>query len=188
MMLVEAVKEGEAVKESGQADNEWQQVLMLTRGLSDHVGENIEQTKERAWKMMPASWVKPHKDGMIPVYGRDEIDYISFAEFDAMSRIVFSEAKTEDFEGKVAVAEVILNRVESGSFPDTIEAVIGQENAFSIYGASGAAPLDTECMEAVQKALNERALPYDVVYFREGHFHTFGTPYIVIGNHYFSRE
>lgn len=182
MILAEAVKKG------GQAGNEWQQASMTTLEISLHAEELIRQTKERAWETMPASWVRPHKDGMIPVYGRNEIDYISFSEFDAMARIVFSEAKTEAFEGKVAVAEVILNRVESSSFPDTIEAVIGQENAFSTYGASGAAPLDTECMEAVQEALNESILPYDVVYFREGHFHTFGTPYIVIGNHYFSRE
>lgn len=161
---------------------------MIIKGLSIRMEEFIEQTRENAWERIPARWIRPYKDGMIPVYGRDKVDYISFAEFDAMAKIVFSEAKTEEFKGKVAVAEVILNRVESGSFPDTIADVIGQENAFSVYGASGAAPLDTECMEAVQEALNERGLPDDVVYFREGHFHTFGEPYIVIGNHYFSRE
>lgn len=182
MILTKAVRTG------GQADDKWQQESVIMMRLSFHVEEIVEQTKERAWEECPADWIRPHKDGMVPVYGRNKIDYISFAEFDSMSKVVFSEAKAECFDGKIAVAEVILNRVESDSFPDTIEEVIGQENAFSVYGASGTAPLDDECMEAVQEALNKSALPQDVVYFREGYFHAFGEPYIVIGNHYFSRE
>lgn len=133
-------------------------------------------------------WVKPHIEGMVPVYGREGIDYISFEDFDKIAKIVYAEAKTESFDGKVAVAEVVLNRVESDNFPNTVEEVITQESAFSAYGASGDAPLDTECMEAVQEAVNGRIFPSGVVYFREGHYHTFGEPYTVIGNHYFSTE
>lgn len=135
-------------------------------------------------------WVKPHIKSMVPVYGRERIDYISLDDFELMGKTVFAEAKTEEFGGQVAVAEVILNRVESENFPDTVEEVIKQDGAFSSWGNGSveAAPLDDECLEAVQDAVNERFFPDSVVYFREGHFHSFGTPYTVIGNHYFSSE
>ena len=135
-------------------------------------------------------WVKPHIEGMVPVYGREGIDYISLDDFELMGKTVFAEAKTEEFEGQVAVAEVILNRVESENFPDTVEEVIKQDGAFSSWGNGSveAAPLDDECLEAVQDAVNERFFPDSVVYFREGYFHSFGTPYMVIGHHYFSSE
>ena len=135
-------------------------------------------------------WVKPHIEGMVPVYGRAGIDYISLDDFELMGKTVFAEAKTEEFEGQVAVAEVILNRVESKDFPDTVQEVIKQDGAFSSWGNGSveAAPLDDECLEAVQDAVNERIFPDSVVYFREGRFHSFGTPYTVIGHHYFSSE
>lgn len=145
-------------------------------------------TPERAKEF--EDWVKPHIEGMVPVYGRAGIDYISLDDFELMGKTVFAEAKTEEFEGQVAVAEVILNRVESENFPDTVEEVIKQDGAFSSWGNGSveAAPLDDECLEAVQDAVNERIFPEAVVYFREGRFHSFGTPYTVIGNHYFSSE
>lgn len=135
-------------------------------------------------------WVKPQIYGMVPVYGRSRTDYISLTEFELMSKTVYAEAETESFEGKVAVAEVILNRVESDNFPNTVEAVIKADNAFSSWetGAIEKAPLDDVCMEAVQDALNERVFPGTVVYFREGQYHSFGKPYTVIDNHYFSLE
>ena len=135
-------------------------------------------------------WVKPHIEGMIPVYGRSGIDYISLEDFELIGKTVFAEAKTEEFEGQVAVAEVILNRVESMNFPDTVEEVIKQAGAFASWGNGSVedAPLDDECLEAVQDAVNERVFPDSVVYFREGRFHSFGTPYTVIGHHYFSSE
>ena len=135
-------------------------------------------------------WVKPHIEGMVPVYGRAGIDYISLDDFELMGKTVFAEAKTEEFAGQVAVAEIILNRVESENFPDTVQEVIKQDGVFSSWGNGSveAAPFDDECLEAVQDAVNERIFPDSVVYFREGHFHSFGTPYTVIGHHYFSSE
>ncbi|WP_455618850.1 cell wall hydrolase [Eisenbergiella sp.] len=135
-------------------------------------------------------WVKPQVEGMVPVYGRESIDYISDEDFDLMAKTVYAEAKTEEFEGQVAVAEVILNRVESDNYPNTVKDVITQPGAFSSWssGAIGDAPFDDECCEAVQAALNERVFPVTVVWFREGHFHPFGKQYTVIGHHYFSSE
>ncbi len=50
---------------------------------------------------------------------------------DTMAHVVNGEARGESYEGQVAVAAVILNRTESNDFPDTIDQVIFQSNAFT---------------------------------------------------------
>lgn len=47
------------------------------------------------------------------------------------ARIVHGEARGESFLGQVAVAAVVLNRVESPDFPESIEKVVFQQNAFT---------------------------------------------------------
>lgn len=157
---------------------------------SVHAALSIKETEVQVQEKEFEDWVKPHIEGMVPVYGREKIDYITLEEFELMGKTVYAESKSEEFEGQVAVAEVILNRVESENFPDTVEGVIKQDGAFSSWknGSIEAAPFDDECLEAVQEAVNERVFPETVVYFREGHFHSFGTPYVIIGHHYFSSE
>ena len=62
----------------------------------------------------------------------DKIIYLTQNDIYLMSEIVYAESKGEPFEGKVAVASVILNRVLSPKFPDTVEGVIFQPYAFSL--------------------------------------------------------
>ena len=47
-----------------------------------------------------------------------------------LARLVHGEARGEPYTGKVAVAAVVLNRVKSASFPNTIAGVIFQTGAF----------------------------------------------------------
>ena len=49
-----------------------------------------------------------------------------------MSQVVYAESKGEPFDGKIAVASVILNRTTDSQFPDTIHGVITQKNAFLV--------------------------------------------------------
>ncbi|HHX01064.1 MAG TPA: hypothetical protein GX739_00170 [Firmicutes bacterium] len=53
-------------------------------------------------------------------------------EMDLLARAVHAEAKGEPYEGKVAVAAVILNRVEHPEFPNTIAGVIYEPLAFQV--------------------------------------------------------
>lgn len=187
LMLTAAVKEGIGEEQGERVEKVTNNEIISPCVQTVHMlTEAAEPEQEKEFE----EWVKPHIEGMVPVYGREGIDYISLDDFELMAKTVFAEAKTEDFEGQVAVAEVILNRVESENFPDTVEEVIKQRGAFSSWGNGSveAAPLDDECLEAVQDAVNERIFPDSVVYFREGRFHSFGTPYTVIGHHYFSSE
>jgi spore germination cell wall hydrolase CwlJ-like protein len=60
--------------------------------------------------------------------------YISAAqrtrELDCLTRNIYWEAANEPFEGKVGVAQVTLNRVESGKFANSVCAVVYQKNVF----------------------------------------------------------
>ena len=49
-------------------------------------------------------------------------------QLDCLTRNIYYEAGSEPFEGKVAVAQVTLNRVESGKFPKDICGVVYQKN------------------------------------------------------------
>ena len=52
------------------------------------------------------------------------------SDVDLIARAVYGEARGEPYEGQVAVAAVILNRVRSASFPNTVSGVIYQPGAF----------------------------------------------------------
>ncbi len=51
-----------------------------------------------------------------------------------LAKIAMAEAEGEDTEGKALVIRVVLNRVQSWKFPDSIEAVLYQKNQFSPIG------------------------------------------------------
>ena len=52
------------------------------------------------------------------------------ANQELMAAIIYCEAGNQPYEGQVAVGAVIMNRVKSGSYPDSIEAVIYQSGQF----------------------------------------------------------
>lgn len=56
---------------------------------------------------------------------------VSLEEYTCMVEAIHFEAKGEDTVGKASVANVILNRVDSPRFPDTICGVVKQEKQFS---------------------------------------------------------
>lgn len=72
-----------------------------------------------------------------------------------MANAVYGEARGEPYEGQVAVAAVILNRVRSATFPNTISGVIFEPRAFTAVadGQIWLTPNDT-AKEAVLDAIN----------------------------------
>ena len=56
---------------------------------------------------------------------------VSSANLDLLAKCVYAEARGEPYTGQVAIAAVILNRVKSSSFPNTVSGVIYQKNAFT---------------------------------------------------------
>lgn len=52
-------------------------------------------------------------------------------EIELLARVIYAEARGEDFEGQVAVGAVVLNRLEDSRFPKTVHSVIYQQGAFT---------------------------------------------------------
>lgn len=77
------------------------------------------------------------------------------ADHRLLSKLVYAEARGESYKGQVAVAAVVLNRVESASFPNTISGVIYQSGAFSCVsnGSINNTP-DSTAIRAALDALN----------------------------------
>jgi spore germination cell wall hydrolase CwlJ-like protein len=90
-------------------------------------------------------------------------------QLDCLARNIYHEAGYEPFEGKVAVAQVTINRAESGQFPSDICQVVYQKNIvyekvlcqFSWYCDQASlkkpmnGPVYTEAMEVAKKVLLE---------------------------------
>lgn len=101
-----------------------------------------------------------------------------------LARVCMGEAGTEPFVGQVAVVATILNRCDN--FGQTVSQVVYAPNQY--YTGYRGTP-SQEVMEAVEMAIANRDLfPRDMMYFRTKHYHSFGEPYTVIGNHYFSTK
>lgn len=76
-------------------------------------------------------------------------------DLNLLARLVYAEARGEPYTGQVAVAAVVLNRVRSSSFPNTIAGVIYQSGAFDCVadGQINLTPNST-AKSAAQDALN----------------------------------
>ena len=77
------------------------------------------------------------------------------SDIQLMARAINGEARGEPYEGQVAVGAVILNRVKSPNFPNTIAGVIYQKGAFSVVddGQINLSP-NTTAVNAARDALN----------------------------------
>jgi N-acetylmuramoyl-L-alanine amidase len=53
------------------------------------------------------------------------------SEMDILAHVIYSEARGETYKGKVAVGAVVMNRIQSDKFPNTIRGVVFQPGAFS---------------------------------------------------------
>lgn len=113
--------------------------------------------------------------------------YVTDEELELMARLVHAEAGNQDLYGRRLVADVILNRVESDSFPNNIHDVIYETNQFSTasYLYSNTNTPTEDDYEAVRLELESR-VDTEVYFFRTDYYHSFGTPLYIHGDHYFS--
>ncbi|MCA1319531.1 cell wall hydrolase [Bacillus tianshenii] len=96
---------------------------------------------------------------------------VSEEEKDLLARLVHAESKGEPYEGKVAVATVVLNRVDSDIFPDSIKEVVTETSAGGVYQFSPVKngeinkKADEEAIKAVEEAIAFRGDGNDSLYF-----------------------
>ncbi|MHC5291119.1 cell wall hydrolase [Bacillus licheniformis] len=95
------------------------------------------------------------KNDLKPPVAAESVKGATAHEIDLMARLVRAEAESEPYAGKVAVAVVVLNRVESSQFPNSIKEVIYQPGQFSpVSNGQINKPADAESVRAVKEALS----------------------------------
>lgn len=116
--------------------------------------------------------------------------------FGLMCLVVEAEAGIESLEGKIAVANVILNRVANSYYPNTIESVIMQPYQFETVsnGRINKVEISEETIEAVYQATHgKEVVPKNTLFFynsklvSEGHSIRKRPIVKVIGRHTFAR-
>ena len=110
-----------------------------------------------------------------------------------LAKLVYAEARGESYKGQVAVAAVVLNRVSSSSFPNTISGVIYQTGAFSCVsnGSINNMPNDAAVRAALDAMNGWDPTNGCLYYYNPGKtsdsWIRTRTVVTVIGNHYFAR-
>ena len=106
----------------------------------------------------------PKADANLSSRGEDLT--LTTSQIELMARIVYGESRGEPFEGQVAVAAVVLNRLFSDEFPSTIEGVIYQNLAFTAVadGQYNLTP-NAQAYQAVRIALEGYDPTYGATYY-----------------------
>ncbi len=140
----------------------------------------LEQLEEKAKAMEERAILEVRQDPGNPEKGR-VVDYgmiehtlaydLPDEELDALLRIVEAEAGNEDEDGKLLVANVVLNRMNSALFPDTVSGVVLQrEKGISQFSpvANGSfyrVKVSEETISAVGRALMGEDISQGALYF-----------------------
>jgi len=92
--------------------------------------------------------------------------YITGEDIDLMAKLVSAESIGEPYTGKIAVASVVLNRTIDPHFPNTIQEVIFQKNAFScVKNNKINATANQDCYNAVYDAIKGADPTNDALFF-----------------------
>ena len=117
----------------------------------------------------------------------------SNSDLNLLAHLVYAEARGEPYSGQVAVAAVVLNRVKSNSFPNTVAGVIYERGACSVVadGQINLQPNQT-AISAARDALNGWDPTYGAIYYFNPNTATNGWIWsrpvtVVIGNHRFCK-
>lgn len=90
----------------------------------------------------------------------------SDADINLLARLIYGEARGEPYVGQVAVGAVVLNRIKSSSFPNTMSGVIYQRYAFTAVddGQINLTPNET-ARKAAKDAMNGWDPSYGAIYY-----------------------
>ena len=98
----------------------------------------------------------------------EDILKLEYNDYNVLLKIVEAEAGGEDLIGKIMVANVILNRVNSDRFPGNVTDVVYQKSQFSPIsdGRINTVSISQETLDAVERALNGEDHSNGALYFR----------------------
>ena len=117
----------------------------------------------------------------------------SNADVELLTRLIYGEARGESYVGQVAVGAVVLNRIKSSSFPNTMSGVIYQRYAFTAVddGQINLTPNAT-ARKAALDAMNGWDPSYGAIYYYNPRTATSSWIFtrqttVTIGNHVFAK-
>lgn len=116
-------------------------------------------------------------------------NYFSEDELNLFAATVEAEAGNQGEQGMRYVADVILNRLDSEDWPDTITGVVTQHGQFAVYPKAiwkHMPPADETKRICLEEAGNR--CDSEIIMFRTEHFHPWGTPKFKYKAHYFSAK
>ncbi|VYU17627.1 cell wall hydrolase [Clostridium tertium] len=142
--------------------------LLLSANTVTYASSNVTNLKNNILKeKINIELINMYDNDVVEVFNHnDSLVYLTEEDLKLMAEIVYAESKGEPYEGKVAVASVILNRVLSPGFPNTIQEVILQPNAFScvVNGEINVTPTE-ECYSAVYDAIKGNDPTNEALFF-----------------------
>ena len=136
---------------------------------------------------------------MAEIKAREEAEreakrYVNYGEYttDAdtallLAALIQCEAGGEGYEGQLAVGAVVMNRVRSGAYPDSIHGVIYASGQFTpamsgkVNRVYESGKISASCIQAAQDAIAGNSNVGDLTHFRRNN----GREGLVIGNHVF---
>ncbi|MBR2241304.1 MAG: spore cortex-lytic enzyme [Clostridia bacterium] len=117
----------------------------------------------------------------------------SNSDLNLLAHLIYAESRGEPYTGQVAVGAVVLNRVKSSSFPNSVAGVIYQPGAFDVVsdGQINYSP-NTTAINAARDALNGWDPTYGCIYYFNPNTATskwiWSRPYVItIGKHRFCK-
>lgn len=156
----EIAKYEDQIEEAEAAAKEYEAAIKAQEETLEYLKKKLEEEKALAAAAAAAAW-------------RD-ISEVSFAEGDLylLANLIYCEAGGEPYEGQVAVGAVVMNRVMSSKFPDSIIGVIYQNRQFAPV-ASGRLELalavnkaTASCYRAAEEAMAGKTNVGNCLFFR----------------------
>lgn len=161
---------------------------------AEWVQEQIEadRTYEAEVAAERERWEQMEQAGSMPVTDLTEedikeMDY--WGELELLAAVVEAEAGNQDMIGKRLVVDVVLNRVDSPLFPDTITEVLEQPGQFTTMWNGAVEDAGWHMQEddytAVMTEVTGKRLDYDIYFFTAGEYNASCKPAYIHGDHYF---
>jgi N-acetylmuramoyl-L-alanine amidase len=142
-------RNGITLLELRKANNKWDDLILIGQNLTIPDRNTATSTTSTSVKSVKAVSSTPKATVS------SNSSAISQSDRDLLARLVRAESSGEPFTGKVAVARVVLSRVESSQFPNTIRGVIYQRGQFSpVSNGSINRPATSQDFQAVDEAVS----------------------------------
>jgi spore germination cell wall hydrolase CwlJ-like protein len=136
--------------------------------LCDIYTDEINKWQERVHTLLRVTIETAQDDNRNFVGDAGDYSILLTSDLDLLARLIYCEAGNQSYEGMLAVGCVVMNRVKSDKFPDTIHDVIYQNNQFQPV-SSGRIDyveyLPNECILAANESLNGVNVIGDAMYF-----------------------